>query len=84
MEESPAREEGEHAVVLALMHGGEDEDELLVVLLMKGYVGRFLVVDWAVLVGSCWVADGLPRPGMVQVCFFSSFLFSIFCFIFSI
>jgi hypothetical protein len=45
MEESPAREEGEHAVVLALMHGGEDEDELLVVLLTKGYVGRFLVVD---------------------------------------
>jgi hypothetical protein len=85
---SLAREEGEHAVVLALMHGGEDEDELLVVLLTKGYVGRFLVVDWAA-VGllcrlCCWACLGYVglvrsgRPG--KSISFLLFCFSFFCF----
>jgi hypothetical protein len=84
-QEPPAREEGEHAVVLALMHGGEDEDELLTSVFDEGVSRADPGLCWPVLAGllvglCCWAAGGLTRPGKVQVGFsllFFLFLFSV-------
>jgi hypothetical protein len=90
-EEPPARDEGEHAVVLALMHGGEDEDELLTSVFDEGVSRADPGLCWPVLAGllvglCCWAAGGLTRPGKVQVgfslLFFFLFLFSVLYFLF--
>jgi hypothetical protein len=82
-EGSPAREEGEHAVVLAFMHGGKDEDELLLDILGEGVragAGLRFGPSWWTPAGP---VAGLLRSGKVQVrCFSPLFLFC-FYFLFS-
>jgi hypothetical protein len=64
-EKAPARGKDEHVVVLSSRRGGEDEDELLVLIFHEEVRGlRRAVLDWVVL--GCWWAMMVGCCGQVR------------------
>jgi hypothetical protein len=66
-----------------LWRGGEDEDDVLRLVFIHDETvsGSVLMVDWAVLMGSCWAAVA-RQVSQVGSLLFSIFLF--FCFLFPV